>query len=348
MGQRADAVDRADCFAKGNRAVGANQRAVAALGVGEFYAGRDHAALDQSRERHPRRLARGHEGCERRLGHRLDRGDAFFRRGGVFTLALKTDEAPAQPLRHRAGGAGAAERVEHQVVGPRRRQDHARQQRFRFLRRMQLLAVAAFEPFLAGAQRKQPIGAHLDIVVARLERFVVERIILGWSLPRRPDQCLVRVGEAAAAKIRHRVGFAPDDVVEDPQAEILEHGADAKDVVIGADHPQRGGGLHHAAAGGDPGAGEIVVSGETGELVPIVIDGVDAGIVGALEIALQLQIIGRVGEDEIDASRRQLRHLGNAIADDDARRGGGQGGLKTHAGRPYGRPATRHNHDSEL
>ena len=210
---------------------------------------------------------------------------------------------------------------------------------------MQLLAVAAFEPFLAGAQRKQPIGAHLDIVVARLERFVVERIILGRSLPRRPDQCLVRVGEAAAAKIRHRVGFAPDDVVEDPEAHILEHGADAEDVVIGADHPQRGGGLHQAAAGGDPGAGEIVVSGETGELVPIVIDGIDARIVGTLEVALQLQIIRRVGEDEIDGSCRQLRHLGNAIADDDARR---RGGLKTHAGRPYGRPATRHNHDSEL
>ena len=81
----------------------------------------------------------------------------------------------------------------------------------------------------------QPIGAHLDIVVARLERFVVERIILGRSLARRPDQCLVCVGEAAAAEIRHRVGFAPDDVVEDPEAHILEHGADAEDVVIGAD-----------------------------------------------------------------------------------------------------------------
>src|SRR5580700_725935 len=36
--QRADAVDRADCVAKGNCAVGAHQRAMAALGVGEFYA----------------------------------------------------------------------------------------------------------------------------------------------------------------------------------------------------------------------------------------------------------------------------------------------------------------------
>jgi len=34
-----------------------------------------------------------------------------------------------------------------------------------------------------------------------------------------------------------------------------------------------------------------------------------------------------------------------AIADKDARR---SSGLKTHAGRPFGRPATRHNHDPGL
>jgi hypothetical protein len=45
---------------------------------------------------------------------------------------------------------------------------------------------------------------------------------------------------------------------------------------------------------------------------------------------------------------RQLRHFGNAIADDNARGRFGLVGLKTHAGRPDGRPATRHNHDSEL
>jgi hypothetical protein len=60
---------------------------------------------------------------------------------------------------------------------------------------------------------------------------------------------------------------------------------------------------------------------------------------------LELQIVRRIGEDEIDGRGRQLCHLGNAIANKDAR---GCGGLKTHAGRPDGRPATRHNHDSEL
>jgi hypothetical protein len=41
------------------------------------------------------------------------------------------------------------------------------------------------------------------------------------------------------------------------------------------------------------------------------------GIVGALEIALQLQVIGRICEDQIDRTCREFRHLGDAIADDD-------------------------------
>ena len=193
--------------------------------------------------------------------------------------------------------------------------------RFRLLRRMQFLAVAALEPLLAGAQRNEPVRAHLDVVVARLEGFVVERIIALLGAARRPDQGLMRIGEAAAAEIRHRVGFAPDNVVEDPKPQILEHRADAENIVVGADHPQRGGRLHHAAAGHEPGAGEIVIGGEARELVPIVVDGIDAGIVGPLEVALELEIVRRIGENEIDGLRRQLCHLGNAVADDNARGG---------------------------
>ena len=103
----------------------------------------DHQpALDQRRERHARRLARGHERRERRRFQRLGRGDALFRGLGVFRFALDADETAAELLGDRAGGAGAAERVEHQIVGPRARQDDARQQRFRLLGRVQLLAVA--------------------------------------------------------------------------------------------------------------------------------------------------------------------------------------------------------------
>ena len=116
----------------------------------------------------------------------------------------------------------------------------------------------------------------------------------------------MRIGEAAAAEIRHRVGFAPDDVVEDPEAEVLKDRADAEDIVVGADHPQRRARLHHPAAGGEPGAGEIVIGGEAGEFVPVVVDGIDAEIVGTLEIALELQIVRRIGEYQIDRLRPEV------------------------------------------
>ena len=171
---------------------------------------------------------------------------------------------------------------------------------------MHLLAVLALEAFLAGAKRDQPVRARLHVFVGGLQRFVVERITLGLLVARGPDHGLVRVGEAAAAEIRHRVGLAPDDVVENPEAEVLHDRADAKDVVVGADHPDRRRRLHQAAAGQQPGAGEIVIGGKRRELVPVVIDGIDMGFVRALEIALELKIVRRIGKDQIDGTGRQF------------------------------------------
>jgi hypothetical protein len=210
---------------------------------------------------------------------------------------------------------------------------------------MQLLAVAPFEALLAGAQRNGPVRAHLHAVVAGLKRFVVERVSFGARIARRPDQRLVRIGEAPPAKIRHRIRLAPHDVVENPEAQVLQDRADAKNVMIRADHPQRRLTLHHAPARDEPSAREVVVGDKARELVPVVVDCIDARVVGTLEVALQLQVIGGIGENEIDRFRRQLCHLGNAVADQNSV---GCDGLETDAGRPSGRPATRCNHDSEL
>src|SRR5204862_7008370 len=97
------------------------------------------------------------------------------------------------------------------------------------------------------------------------------------------------------------------------------------------------------AAGEQPGAGEIIIGCEGRKLVPVVVDGVDVGFVGSLEIALELQVVRRISKHQIDRTGRQFRHLGDAIADDDT---GVGGGLKFSAGRLCRRPATRHNHDS--
>ena len=197
-----------------------------------------------------------------------------------------------------------------------RREDDAVEQRLGLLRRMHLAAAVLLQPLRPGADREQPVGAHLQLVVQRLHRLVVEGVARLWP-HRHPDQRLMRVGEAAPAEIRHGVGLAPHHVVQHPEAEILEDGADAEDVVIAADHPERAFRLEHAAAFDKPGAGEGVIGGEAAELVPIVVDAVDLGIVGPKQLVVELKIVRRVGKDEIDALRREFCQLLDAVADND-------------------------------
>ena len=69
-----------------------------------------------------------------------------------------------------------SERVEHDVARRGAGEQHAVQQRLGLLRRMQLQAVLVAQPLGAGAQRDQPVAAHLDVVVQRLHGLVVELV----------------------------------------------------------------------------------------------------------------------------------------------------------------------------
>jgi len=57
------------------------------------------------------------------------------------------------------------------------------------------------------------------------------------------------------------------------------------------------------------------------ELVPSIVDGVDLGIVGPPKVAFELQIVRRVGEDEVGRgkpathSSRQCNRLDDAVDD---------------------------------
>ena len=178
------------------------------------------------------------------------------------------------------------------------------------------LGAILLEPLLPAADRQHPVAPHLQFVVEGFHGAVVEGVFRLLALAR-PDQRFVGIGKAGALEIGHGIGLAPHDVVEDPEAEILQRGPHAEDVVIGADHPQAAIGLEHAAGFGQPFAGEAVVGGEAVELVPIVGDGIDMAAIGAREIAAQLEVIGRIGKHHIDAGRGQRTHRRNAIAGDD-------------------------------
>ncbi len=87
--------------------------------------------------------------------------------------------------------------------------------------------------------------------------------------------------------------------------------------MVGADHPERASRLQDALALPEPGAAESVIGREVGEAVPGLVDAVDARLIWAIELARKLKVIGRVGEDQIDASRRKLLQFLQAVASED-------------------------------
>ena len=68
----------------------------------------------------------------------------------------------------------------------------------------------------------------------------------------------------------------------------------------------------------EPGAGELVVACEVVELVPVVVDRIDLAVVGPQQLAAELEIIGRVGEDHVDGGFGQALHQFDAVADEHA------------------------------
>jgi len=88
--------------------------------------------------------------------------------------------------------------------------------------------------------------------------------------------------------------------------------------VVGADYPDGAIRLQDAPALAEPGAREGVVVGEASELVPFVVDAIDARVVGTEQVGGELEIVGRVGEDEIDSSLGQAPQGLEAVVDDDA------------------------------
>ena len=163
-----------------------------------------------------------------------------------------------------------------------------------------------------GAQRDEPVAAHLHVIVQGLHGLVVEPVA-AIPAPCRPDHRLMRIGEPTPTEVRHRIGLAPHDVVEDPKAEILQDRADAEDVVVGADYPDRAVLAQHAPAFAQPLPRERVIGGEILELVPVVIHGVDQAIVRPTQLPPQLEVVGRIGEDAVHRRRRQHAHQRDAV-----------------------------------
>ncbi len=313
----ADLVDRAGHLADHQAAVSAHAGRALALGAIEGVARTQQAGLDDLAEGHARFGALGAHDVQVFRRDRHDLGDPLLGELGVARIALQTDIATAQAAGGGARGPGAEEGIEDDVARLGGSQDHPVQQGLGLLGRMRLGARLVLQALFTGAERQRPVRAHLQLVIGHLHGVVVEGVAARATALGGPDQSLVSIGEPGALEVRHRVGLAPDDVVQDPEAGVLQGGADPEDVVIAADHPDRAVVLQDAAALGQPGAGELVVGLEALELVPLVVDRVDLGVVGTQEITAELQIVRRVREDQVDRPVRQLAQRLDAVAQND-------------------------------
>jgi hypothetical protein len=88
--------------------------------------------------------------------------------------------------------------------------------------------------------------------------------------------------------------------------------------VIAPDHPDRAIVLEDAPSLGEPVSRKVVIDGEAVELVPIVVDRIDAAALGSEQVAAELEIVRWVGEDHVDALLRQACHFRDAVALEDA------------------------------
>ena len=149
-------------------AVGAHPGDVALADREQLLARPQHAPLHHLAKRDTGFGALGAGGLQRRGVQAAHPVDAVGGDPSVGFFAFNADEVTAEHLGNRSGGAGAKERVEDHIAGVGRRHDDPVQQAFRLLGRMRLVAVFILEPLMAGADRQQPIRAHLDTIVQRL------------------------------------------------------------------------------------------------------------------------------------------------------------------------------------
>src|SRR5690606_38383269 len=121
------------------------------------------------------------------------------------------------------------------------------------------------------------------------------------------------VRKAPSAEIGHGVRFPPDDVIENPEAGVLQRRPDAEDVVVAADNPERPIWFQKPASLGKPATCKAVVGRKVMETIPSILDAVHPRVVGPMKFTLKLEIVGRIGKDHVDALSRQGPHDLDAV-----------------------------------
>jgi len=196
----------------------------------------------------------------------------------IMFIDLDTDEVSLQFFRHGTRRTRAKEWVQHHVARVGRSKQDAIKQRFRFLGGVKLPAPF-LEALAALTNGEVPIRTHLQVFIECFHRVIVEGVLSAHGLLR-PNERLMCIAETHPAEVRHGVGLDPYDVVQDPEAQILQDVSNAEDIVISADHPKRTRGLEHPPAGVEPLLSKGVISLQAFKFIPALLDAGYAGDVG--------------------------------------------------------------------
>ena len=294
-------------------AISTNPGAELAARADQGFPSLDHAPLNQRAKGNLELITLGWHGQQVFIIQRGCVGNPLTGDPDIVCFALNPDKAAMQFAGNRASGTGPKERIEDQITGVAGGNQHPCQQGLGFLGRMRLVAFN-LDALTAIADRQRPVRPHLDIIVERFHGFVIERVT-GFAVVRGPEQDFMGIGKPAATEIRHRVGLAPDDIIEHPEPGVLEHGANTVDIVIGADDPDRAIGFQHSPCLIQPGVGKSIIGGKSVKLVPVVEDGRNRAFIRpGQHRSAQLQVIGRICKNHVHRGIGEPAHNLNRIA----------------------------------
>ena len=127
-----------------------------------------------------RRLWRLH-GLDRAFVQRQSSGDALFGHFTVNVFTFAANPVTAKTACDRARCACSKKWIKDDVAGLRTGEQYAIQQCLRLLRGVRLHAIA-LQPLLSATNGDKPIGPHLQLVIQRLHRAIVERIFRLFAL----------------------------------------------------------------------------------------------------------------------------------------------------------------------
>lgn len=227
---------------------------------------------------------------------------ARSRQVAILPALIYADEFPVEIESGDSRAAGTRERIENDVVLVRAGDQAALDQLDRFLRGM--LSKTFFFALQAG---NFPDSPHLLAAVHVFHLAVVKlvsHLVAFLRLASPPDQ-FRGMRESPAAQVRRRVGFFPDDVVQEPKAVHLQRQADAGVHMQGARYPNRACWLQDSETLLCPGAIEFVVPLDATAAVPVSLVYLHH-LSGNAGDPVVRKIVGRVGPNAVDGIVRHL------------------------------------------